>query len=108
MSPGGAPPWQGPERASDPAPDARGKDPELLPVLGYRAARDVQAVGAQQVRDLLVGERILRVLLRDQVLDPVARGARRNILAVVGGEPAGKEELELEDAARRLHVLAVG
>ena len=60
----------------------------------------------QQLGDALVRQRVYLVLFVDQPLDDVLRRARRHVLAVVCGEAAGEEELQLEHAPRRLHVLA--
>src|SRR5438876_12381256 len=99
----GSPRRGGFPRLRDAPPEPRGQDAELLPVLRDRAPRDPQAPLVEQLRDALVRERLLLVLLLDQPLDDVLRGARRDVLAVLGLEPARKEELELEHPARRLH-----
>src|SRR2546426_5577314 len=99
----------GPERAppgtsGHPAPEARRQDGELFTILGHRAARDPQPLPVQQLSDALIGERLFLVLLFDQGLDDVFGGPRRDVLAIFGLETAGEEELQLEHAARRLHV----
>src|SRR6187399_3462743 len=98
-----APPsgWSGaiPETSGHPAPEARRQDAQLLTILGHGPARDAQAFLVQQLRDALIGERLLLVFLLDEGLDDVLGGAGRDVLAIFGLEAAGEEELQLEDAA---------
>src|SRR5207248_2036027 len=89
-----------------PAAETRGQDAELFAVLRHGAAGDLEAALVEQLRDVLVRQRLLLVLFLDQGADDVLGGARRDVLAILGLEAAREEELELEDAARGLNVLA--
>src|SRR5919198_911708 len=90
----------------DPPAKSRGQDVELLAILRHGPAGDAQAPLVEELGDALVGQRLLLVLLVDQGLDDVLGGGGRDVLAVLGLESAGEKKLELEHAARRLHVLA--
>src|SRR5438132_410011 len=92
--------------SGNPATEARRKDVQLLTVLGDRATGDPQALFVEKLGDPLIRQRLLLVLLVDQRLDDVLGGACGNVFTILGLEPAREEELELEHAARRLHVLA--
>src|SRR5574338_1116133 len=81
------------------------QDAELLAVLGDGAARDVDAALLEQLDDLLVRVRALGVLARDQLLDLRLHRLRREVLAVRARDARVEEELQLEDALRRVHVL---
>src|SRR2546426_9305388 len=50
-------------RGSQALPHPRGQDAELVAVLGHGAARDLHPALPEQLHDLLVGERVLRVFL---------------------------------------------
>src|SRR5215510_15252286 len=76
-----------------------------LTILRDRAARDDDPLLAEDLRDLAVRERLEPILRADQLLDQRANRGRRAGAARVGGDMAAKEVLELENAARRGHVL---
>src|SRR6266849_8038830 len=86
----------------------RGENAELLPVLGYRAPRDGEALPAQDLGDLLVGQRLARVLGGHEVPDVLLDGDGGDHLPGVRGDAAVEEVLELEEPLRRLHVLVGG
>src|SRR5678816_536238 len=83
----------------------RGQNPELLAVLGDRAAGDREAALLQRLRDFLIRLRLRRVLGGQEVLDHLLDRHRRDHLAVARGDAAVEEELQLEQALRRLDVL---
>src|SRR3954465_12585830 len=83
------------------------KDAELVAILGDGATRDLHAGLLQDVDDRLIGERVLGVLVLDELLDLVLDAARRDVLAAGGREARAEEELEREHATRRLHELLV-
>src|SRR5688572_13959646 len=56
-----------------------GEDAELVAVLGNRPAGDVDPTLLQDVDDRLVGQRVLRVLALDQLLDLVLDAAGRDV-----------------------------
>src|SRR5688500_5575262 len=58
-----------------------GEDAELVAVLGDRAAGDVHPALLEDVDDRLVGQRVLRVLALDQLLDLVLDAAGGDVLA---------------------------
>src|SRR5688500_13752357 len=53
----------------DPLSHTRRQHAELVAVLRDRAPRDLDAILLENVHDRLVGERVLRVLVRDELLD---------------------------------------
>ena len=61
----------------------------------------------QHLRDLIVAERLLRVLAAHELADLRAHG-RRRLLAFLAGDVAREEIAELEHAARRVHVFVGG
>src|SRR6478736_5916305 len=63
----------------------RAKYSELLSVLRYGAAGDVNGLVAQELHDLLIRERMARIFGRNQLLDLGLDRLRRQ-LVVVGGE----------------------
>src|SRR5687767_9413430 len=62
----------------------RRQDPQLLPVLRDGAARDGEAAALQDLRDLLVGQRLRGILVREEVLDHLLHRDGRHHLAVAG------------------------
>src|SRR2546426_12321192 len=62
----------------------------------------------EQFDDLLIGERVLGVLVRHHFLDLGLDAAGAGVFAGRGGEAAREEELQRQQAARRLDVLLVG
>src|SRR6185503_9384909 len=82
------------------------QDAELLAVLRDGAARDIDAALLEQLDDLLVRVRTLWIFARDQLLDLRLHRLRREVLAVRARDARVEEELQLEDALRRMDVLA--
>src|SRR5688572_1138067 len=87
------PPWDPPPRAircgrSDPLAEPGREDPQLVAILLDGAARDLRPLLAEDLDDPLVGERPLRALRGDQLLDPRLDAARGNVLSVVALQPA--------------------
>src|SRR5678816_1604152 len=80
---------------------------QLIAVLRHGAARDLDAALFQDVDDGLVGERMLRIFLGDELLDLRLDAAGRDVLARRGRETGREEKFEREHAARRLHELLV-
>src|SRR5690606_96702 len=83
-------------------------DAEGLPVLGHGAARHLDALFFQQAGDLAVAQRLARIFRSHQLLDDGADGRGGAFAALSGTDMAGEEVLQLEDAARRVHLLLVG
>src|SRR5712692_6845447 len=81
---------------------------QCFAILGNGAARDDDALLAEDLRDARVRERRLRILRGDQLLDERADRGRGGGAARLGGDVAAEEILELEGAARRRHVLLRG
>src|SRR6266516_6252134 len=94
-------------RCSQPLAHARGEDIELVAVFGDGAPGDLDAPFRELLDDLLVGERILGIFVRDQLLDLGLDGARARVLAGRRREAAREKELERQEAARRLDVFLV-
>src|SRR6187399_2944742 len=92
-------------RSGDPPAETGRQDGQLLAIFCHGPAGNVETALVEKFRDALVGQWFLLVLLVDERLDDVLGGARRDVLAIVRLEPAREEELQLEDAAGRLHVL---
>src|SRR5207244_12307526 len=86
-------------------PLVRRENAEPLPVFGYRASRDGEALPAQDVRDLLVRQRLARVSGGPEVPDVLLHGARGAHLPGVRGDAAGEAVLALDPPLGRLHVL---
>src|SRR5712691_12218857 len=89
-------------------PLVRRENAELLPVLGYRAPRDSEALPAQDLGDLLVRQRLAPVLGGHEVPDVLLDGDGGDHLAGVRGDAAVEEVLELEKPLGCLHVLVGG
>src|SRR5205809_2927580 len=92
-------------RGSQPLPHARGEDVELVAVFGDGAPGDLDAPFRELLDDLLVGERVLGIFVRDQLLDLGLDGARAGVLAGGGRQAAREEKLERQESPRRLDVL---
>src|SRR5262245_8588891 len=90
------------------APLVRRQDPQLLAIFGDGAPGDGEPLPLQRLGDLLIGERLAAVLAGDHVADRLLDRHRRDHRAVLGGDAAVEEELQLEEALRRLHVLIGG
>src|SRR5882672_7516180 len=86
-------------------PLVRRRNLELLAVLGDRAARQLEALALQDADDLRVAQRLPRILLLDDLPDPLLDGHRRHRVAVRAGDAAVEEVLHLEHALWRVHVL---
>src|SRR5438309_3699862 len=89
-------------------PLVRRENAKLLPVFGYRASRDGEALPAQDLGDLLVRQRLARVFGGHEVPDVLLDGDRGDHLPGVRGDAAVEEVLELEQPLGRLHVLVGG
>src|SRR5690242_4370531 len=77
------------------------QDAELLAILRDRAPGDGQAAALENERDLLIGQRLGRILIRQQVLDHLLHRHRRHHLAVAGRDAGMKDEFQLD---RKSHV----
>src|SRR5215207_9910622 len=86
---------------------ARAGDRHLVAVLRHGAARQLDALLGQNLDDLVVGDGVVRVLLLDQLLDPELDDAGRDLLALLVQHALGEEAAQLDDALRRVRVLAV-
>src|SRR5262249_60837924 len=86
-------------------PHSRRQNAELVAVLRDRAASDLNPLFLEEVNDLLVGERLGRILLANHLLQLGADGAGARVLAGCRSERTGEKELERKHAARGLHVL---
>src|SRR5690606_11095878 len=84
------------------------RDAERLAVLGHGAARHLDALILQQAGDLAVAERLAHVFRGHQLLDDGADGGGGTFAALDRAHVAGEEILQLEDAARRVHVFLGG
>src|SRR5580765_366231 len=82
---------------------ADGRNLQGLPVLGDRAARDHDALLAQNLGNLAVRQGTLRVLGRNQLLDQCPDRGGGACTAGLCRDVTSEEILELEDAARREH-----
>src|SRR5262245_29210832 len=82
-----------------------GRDPELLPVLGDRSARDLDSLGPELLRDPGVGVGTAGVLLVHDPRDLVLDRQRGNVVALRRVDAAVEEVLHREEPARRVHVL---
>src|SRR6058998_2726671 len=89
-------------------PFRRREDAHQLAVLGDRAARDVDLLLAEHLRDVLVAERLLGILLLDDLADLLLDALRAHLRALATAQARGEEVLELERPLRRVHVLARG
>src|SRR5438067_2334130 len=93
--------------ALEPLALARARDRQRLAVLRDRPSRDPQVVLLLELRgQLLVRQRLGRILRGHELGDALLDAGLRSDLATLVGRPAREEELEREDPARRLHVLA--
>src|SRR6476661_3248448 len=81
---------------------------ELVAVLGDGAPRDLHAALLEHLDDLLVGQRVLRVLVIHHLLNLRLDRAGARVLSGRGREAAREEELERQQPAWRLDVLLVG
>src|SRR5688572_30840508 len=98
---------QAPGGSSEHSPLVRGGDVQRLAVLRDRAARDRDALLLlQELGQLVVRERVLRVLLLDQLLDALLDRGLAGLLAGGVGGAAGEEVAQAQDAVRGLGVLA--
>src|SRR4051812_31570664 len=82
------------DRSSYTLAHSRREHAELIAILGHGASRDLHATLLQDVHDGLIGERVLRIFLRHELLDLRLDAARRDVLAGGGGQTGGEEELE--------------
>src|SRR5688572_29952777 len=89
-------------------PVACGQDSHFLAVLGDGSPRYDQPLLAEKLDDLLIRQRMLALLLVDELLDPIHRHLRGDRVSRLGIETAGEEVLQWKDSARRLHVLVRG
>src|SRR5439155_20673724 len=101
--PGGPRWWRG----SQPLAHAGREDAQLVAVLRDGPPRDLDALLREQLHDLLVGERVLRVLVGHHLLDLGADGASACVLPGGGREAAREEELERQEAPGCLDILFV-
>src|SRR6185312_7489458 len=92
---------------SYPLSHARREHSQLVAVLGDGAPRNLNAALFQDVDDRLIGERMLRVLLRHELLDLRLDAARRDVFAGGRREAGREEELERQHPARCLDELLV-
>src|ERR1043165_9372151 len=86
---------------------ASGKYSQLVAILGYGAAGNLDTALLQDVDDRLIGERMLGILVGDELLYLRLDATRRDVFAGGGGQAGGEEELERQHPARRLHELLV-
>src|SRR5215204_3186487 len=86
---------------------ARARNLHLVAVLRNGAARQLDALPGQNLDDLVVRDGVVRVLLLDQLLDPKLNDAGRDLLALLVEHALGEEAPQLDDALRRVRVLAV-
>src|SRR2546427_13267484 len=78
---------------------------QCFAILGNGAARDDDALLAEDLRDARVRQRRLGGLRGDPLLDGCADRGRGGGGARPGGDVAAEEVLELDGGARRRHVL---
>ncbi len=83
------------------------RDQEILPVLGDRAAGDLQALTFHLIDDLLVGHRALLVFLGDDFEQLLLDRVPGDLVAVGRGGSAAEEPLERENPARGLNPFVV-
>src|SRR5690606_41109992 len=93
---------------SHPLAHPSGEDAQLVAILGDRASGDLDPLLLQDIDDRLVGERLRRVLLRDQLLDLGLATAGGYLLPRGRGQGRGAEEPPRQQPTRRHHLLRVG
>src|SRR5687768_13981612 len=86
-------------------PLVRRGDLQLLAVLGDGAPRQLETLTLQNLDDLRIAQRLPRIVLFDDLADPLLDGHRRHRFAIRAGDAAVEEVLHLEHALRRVHVL---
>src|SRR5258706_13435516 len=78
---------------TEPSPLVGGRQAHRLAILGYRAARDRDALGRQQLGDAAVAQRVGRRFLADQLPDLGGGGGRGGAAAAAGALDPGGEEI---------------
>src|SRR5271166_6801543 len=86
---------------------AAGWNVQSLAVFGYRSPGDLETLAAHFIDDLLIGERILLILLGDDLKQFLLDGIPGDLFAVRRHRAATEEALEWKDSPRRLHPLVV-
>src|SRR2546423_1608038 len=86
---------------------ARAGDLHLVAVLRDGAARQLDALPDENLDDLVVRYGVVRVLFLDELLDAELDDAGRDLLALLVQHALGEEAPKLDDALRRVRVLAV-
>src|SRR5258706_11076128 len=78
---------------------------ELLAILRDGPARELESLALQDADNLRVAQRLARILLLDDLADPLLDRHRRDRFPVRAGDAAVEEVLHLEHALWRMHVL---
>src|SRR5262245_9738796 len=78
---------------------------ELFSVFGDRPPGQLEALAMQHADDLGIAQWLLRVLLLDDLANPLLDRDRRHRVPVLAVDAAVEEVLHLEHALRRVHVL---
>src|SRR5208283_1388139 len=82
---------------------AAGWNVQSLAVLGHRSPGDLETLAAHFIDDFLIGERILLILLGDDLEQFLLDGIPGDLFAVRRHRSATEEALELKDSPWRLN-----
>src|ERR1700752_4542274 len=82
------------------------RDAHVLPVLGNRAASDLNALGLQNASELLIGQRTAGIFLVNQFLDAAFQDQQRSVAALWSLHALAEEIAQLENALRGVGILA--